>query len=244
MKNLIHIVKSLLVSSVLFLNLSKLSNVSKLYKNSDEFLKFQHILEAINYIRVAGISGAAISQVYYEFGCHSGRTFSSAINSARFLKMNNMKFYAFDSFEGLPAVENSEGGYFKAGEYSTSVENFLGIVKGKTGVALNKDNIVKGFYCDSLTPELQESLPKVGVVHIDVDLYSSTVSVLNFIKPLLTVGSVLLFDDWYCYPPNGESGECRAVKEFIIKNSNITLKEWKSYSTFGQSFFVTSLTSP
>ena len=100
--------------------------------------------------------------------------------------------------------------------------------------------MVKGYFSDSLTPELQEKMPQVGIVHIDVDLYSSTKDVFGFIRPLLTVGTVILFDDYYCFPPDGKKGEMRALLELLEEDKTFTVKEWKAYSTFGQSFFVTS----
>jgi hypothetical protein len=84
-------------------------------------------------------------------------------------------------------------------------------------------------------------MPKVGVVHIDVDLYSSTKEVLIFSKPLLKIGTLIIFDDYYSYPPKGEKGEMRALLEFCKGNIGFEVKEWKAYSTFGQSFFVTSV---
>ena len=59
----------------------------KLYRSSDEEDKFKHIMESLNYLRIAGDGGELLPQTYFEFGCHSGRTFSSAINSTKFLKM-------------------------------------------------------------------------------------------------------------------------------------------------------------
>ena len=85
------------------------------------------------------------------------------------------------------------------------------------------------------------NLPKAGVIHIDVDLYSSTVEVLEFIEPLMVYGTVLIFDDWYCFPPGENKGEKRAFEEFCIDNPNFKTEVWKNYSTFGRSFFVTSL---
>ncbi len=210
------------------------------YTYTDEHLKFVHILEALNYLRVAG-AGGGLPQTYFEFGCHSGRTFSVAVRAAKFLGMSNAEFYAFDSFEGLPETNPEVDGYFKTGTFCTGRTDFVRIVEKKTGLRLDDNHIVQGYYCDSLTPEIQARLPKAGVVHIDVDLYSSTVDVLEFIKPLLVVGAILIFDDWYCFPPGANMGELRAVKEFCEANPSFKLQEWKAYSTFGQSFFVTSL---
>ena len=211
------------------------------YKYSDEHLKYVHILEAINYIKVAGADGETLPQTYLEFGCHSGRTFSAAVNASEFLGVRDPEFYAFDSFEGLPETKTEEDGYFQAGTFCSSREDFICIVKKKSGLLLDDKYIVQGYYCDSLTPELQARMPKAGVVHIDVDLYSSTVEVLEFIKPLLVAGSLLIFDDWYCFPGGSLMGERRALTEFLDKNPSFEVEPWKSYSTFGQSFFVSKV---
>src|SRR5689334_5194659 len=39
---------------------------------------------------------------YYEFGCHRCRTFRMALTEARRHNLPSAKFFAFDSFEGLP----------------------------------------------------------------------------------------------------------------------------------------------
>lgn len=211
------------------------------YTYTDEHLKFVHILEAVNYLKVAGVGGEVLPQTYFEFGCHSGRTFSAAVRAAKFLGMRNAEFYAFDSFEGLPETNPEVDGYFKTGSFCTGRANFVRIVEKNTGLRLDDNHIVQGYYVDSLTPELQARMPKAGIVHIDVDLYSSTVELLEFIKPLLVVGSILIFDDWYCFPPGTNKGEVRALKEFCLENPSFSVEEWKTYSTFGKSFFVTSL---
>lgn len=220
---------------------SKLIDARAQYKFTDEHLKFVHLMEAINYLRIAGDDGRVLPQTYLEFGTHSGRTFSSAINSANYLGMSNMEFYAFDSFKGLPDINEEEDGHFQAGTFSTSRKEFLEIVRKKTGANFPHSNVIEGFYCDSLSSELQNTMPKVGVVHIDVDLYSSTIDVLSFLKPLLVPGSILIFDDWYCFPGGSLQGERKALTEFLQKNKGFTVEPWKSYSTFGQSFFVTKV---
>jgi O-methyltransferase len=230
-----RIISSSLIISSIYYKLLKPHQFAafKNYKFSDEKLKFMHLMEAVNYCRIA-----LLPHVYFEFGCHSARTFSSVINSANYLKMDKMEFYAFDSFEGLPSVDSEQDGIFKTGEFATAINDFKSKVLDKTGYKLSDKFLIKGFYSNSLTSEVQKRMPKVGVVHIDVDLYSSTIEVLNFLKPLLVVGTVILFDDYYCFPPDSKHGEMKALMEFSKNNPNFQFKEWKAYSTFGQSFFV------
>jgi len=230
------VLKQYLKSVYYFIFHRKLYSAHKDYRFSDEKLKFTHILEAVNYLRVAELPCH-----YYEFGCHSARTFSAAASAFKYLKMNQYELYAFDSFEGLPNTFKDEDGYFQGGTFSTNISDFLYLVKRQSGLILNPENCIKGYYENSLTKELQSKMPKAGIVHIDVDLYSSTVEVLEFIKPLMVAGTVLIFDDWYCFSPGESKGEKRAFEEFCIDHPNFKTEEWKNYSTFGKSFFVTSL---
>ena len=57
----------------IWLRLSKPKIIKSIdnYKYTDEHLKFVHILEAINYLRVAGNMGKVLPQTYFEFGGHS-----------------------------------------------------------------------------------------------------------------------------------------------------------------------------
>lgn len=245
MESLITLIKNNVKSNFIKQSLKSLfyftfdRNLYKAHKSylfTDEQLKFTHIFEAINYIRIAELPNS-----YFEFGCHSARTFSAAARAARYFKMRDMEFYAFDSFEGLPEVKKKDDGFFKTSSFNTNMPDFLRLLKKNSGLELPNSSCIKGYYKDSLTPMLLSKLPKVGVVHIDVDLYSSTVEVLKFIKPLLVCGTVLIFDDWYCFPPGENKGEKRAFEEFCADHPNFKTEVWKNYSTFGKSFFVTSL---
>lgn len=206
------------------------------YVSSDYKQKCVHIMEAMNYVKVA-----QLPKVFFEFGCHSGRTFSAAIRASKEINIiNETEFYAFDSFVGLPKT-SSDDGIFEEGTFHTGVSDFKKALKTQADYNLNDKYIYKGFYSNTLTDELQKKMPKVGVVHIDVDIYSSAKEVLNFIKPLLVKGSVLIFDDYYCFPAGSNKGEHRALNEFLNENPSFKITEWKAYSSFGKSFFITDI---
>lgn len=201
------------------------------YTHSDESDKFQHLVEAVNYIRVT-----QQEFVMFEFGCHSGRTFSAMGSAAKFLHLPTDKMYAFDSFEGLPLEENS--GIFSPGSFSTSKKRFKSIVKNKTGIKLSSHQIVEGFYNETLSDRDTLDLPTPSLVHIDVDLYGSTVDILKFLEGLDWKRLLIIFDDWYCFTPESKNGERLAFEEFLSENPNIRNECWKNYSTFGKSFFL------
>lgn len=104
------------------------------------------------------------------------------------------KIYACDSFEGLPETYEN----LPKGNFATPVPK------------LNRVRIVKGFFDTSLTPELAAEVKQVSLAHLDADLYSSTVCVLDWLTPLLGSGSLLLFDEFWGDDP----AEARAMLEW------------------------------
>lgn len=165
---------------------------------------------------------------YLEFGVWQGRTFAAACRLAQERSLK-MRFWAFDSFEGLPSDE----GMFHKGEFSSSQARFLRNLK-KTGADLARVEVVPGWF-DKLGP-----LPslKARIIWIDCDLYESTVPVLKLITPTLQSGTVIFFDDWNCFAGDPDQGEQRACAEWLRENPEITLRSFLPFGWHGQSFIV------
>jgi hypothetical protein len=112
-----------------------------------------------------------------EFGVANGdstRVLRSA--SARSKK----QVFACDSFQGLQEkYENCE-----IGTFACEPPRIPGV------------EIVKGFFEESLTPELASRVGRVALASLDADLYSSTMCALTWLTPLLGTGSLLLFDEF------------------------------------------------
>lgn len=138
---------------------------------------------------------------YHEFGCHRARTFRMALTEARRKNLDDMTFWAFDSFAGLPAPETETSvGKWTQGALATSEQEFLRLI-GEHGIYTDNVRTVKGLYGDSLTPALKQQFASTGcriaLANIDCDLYESAVPVFDFIEPLLQAGSVLYIDDLF-----------------------------------------------
>jgi hypothetical protein len=116
---------------------------------------------------------------------------------------------------------------WKQGALATTEEEFLAITEG-AGMPPERLRTVKGFYDQCLTPALAETLRprKAAVVFVDCDLYSSTVPVLAFAKPFLQPGTVIVFDDWFCFYGDPELGERRAWGEFRRANPTLRFTEF------------------
>jgi hypothetical protein len=156
---------------------------------------------------------------YYEFGCHRCRTFRMALTEARKHNLAQMKFYAFDSFEGLPEpTSDTSVEIWKRGALTTSEDDFMRMVR-EHGIYAGSVRTVKGFYDDSLTKPLQKELLDSGrkamLVNIDCDLYESAVPVFRFIDPLLQEGTVIYIDDLFAgYKGSPSKGVARAFLEY------------------------------
>lgn len=160
---------------------------------------------------------------YYEFGCHRARTFRMALTEASRHQLDDMRFLAFDSFEGLPEVgeDPKHELWSKAGALATTPEEFLDLIR-QHDIYPDRVELVPGFYDRSLTPELQGRFLRNGVsaalICVDCDLYESAVPVFNFVGPMLREGSVIYLDDLFAgYGGSPFAGVGRAFLEFQDK---------------------------
>jgi hypothetical protein len=191
--------------------------------------------EAMNFVSASELEGD-----YLEFGTFRGATFVSAYHFARLHRLRDMHFYGFDSFEGLPETKgldaNSE---FAARQYACDLADFKNILK-QARVPARSVTLTKGWFDQSLTEELRAglSLKKAALIWVDCDLYSSTIPVLEWIVPYLQPGTVLIFDDWYCFKGDPRKGEQRAAAEWLERHPQWQLIPWRPFGWAGMSFLV------
>lgn len=120
---------------------------------------------------------------YLEFGVFQGASIKAwaALN-----QHPDSRFFGFDSFEGLPESWGSVGkGFFDLAGQIPQVDD-------------GRVSFVKGWFQDSLPRFLTTFKPRGRlVVHIDADLYSSTLYCLTKLDAFLVKGSLVLFDELY-----------------------------------------------
>ncbi|MCX7747699.1 MAG: class I SAM-dependent methyltransferase [Clostridia bacterium] len=221
-------------------------------RNDDKFSRTRIILENLKKLSVDEFGSGMIKAFefvsemklegdYLEFGCFGGYTMTWAYKAAKRCDMNKIKFYGFDSFEGLPDIKGVDADIpeFKKGEFSSSEKEFYKDLR-RGGVDISRVTTIAGWYDKVLTEELRSKLPlkEAAVVLVDCDLYISTVPVLEFISPYLVEGTVILFDDWHCFKSSPEHGEQKAVREWLERHKDIKLSPYLPFEAFGQSFIV------
>lgn len=99
------------------------------------------------------------------------------------------------------------------------------------GVKLDDVKIVPGYNDKSLADAavVRKPMRPGSIFHIDCDLYESTVVVLEFIRPLLQDGSVLVFDDWFYYRGHPQRGERGAFAEWLGRYPELCASDLCSY---------------
>jgi O-methyltransferase len=163
---------------------------------------------------------------YLELGCHRARTMRAAWDA--FHALFDFTYVAFDSFEGLPEVAGIDRHpLWQQGDLRTSEEDFVRTVV-EHGMPREKLITVKGFYDQIPGPEIEARFlgRKAAVVYLDCDLYASAAPALEIALPFLARGTVLVFDDWFCFHGDPEKGERRAFREFRERHPELAFQEF------------------
>ena len=107
---------------------------------------------------------------------------------------------------------------------------------------MDKIQIVPGWYSETLADMAKEklSLSAASVIYIDCDIYESTKQVLNFVTSLLNDGTVIIFNDWWCYKGRSDKGEQKACNEWLAENPTISLHEFIKWG-YGDIAFIVQL---
>jgi len=179
-------------------NIIELLNLNALLK---EFLnKHKNIrsmptrLEYFSFINNEIILNQPIT--YLEFGVYKGE---SILTWAKLNKNDSSTFYGFDTFTGLPedwTFTMKKGEFNLEGKVPKFDDHRIYLIKGLFQETLK--SFLKNF-------ERNNRL----VIHLDADLYSSTLYVLSTVDQILEKGDILMFDE-FSYP----TGEFKAYIEW------------------------------
>jgi len=194
-------------------------------------------------LKAAKESGVLEKGDYFEFGIFKGYTFLHVQKLCTELGIEDVKYFGFDSFAGLPPVEGIDKtklNEFYEGQYKCVKDQVIENLNTGEGVDWDRTYLIEGYFDQSLNEKTRDEHPmnKVGLALIDCDLYSSTNDVLSFIKEMLIDGSILMMDDWNSFNADNNKGERLAFSEFLEQNSQFKAKELFSYPPYGQVFEI------
>jgi hypothetical protein len=209
---------------------------------------------------VAALYGYDVEGVIAEFGTMSGETAkglaraiaSCDIHLSHAVSMYSQpprQLYLFDSFVGLP--ESDAGSVDGKSPHVRDQVWSAGTCRGITAEQLadgvsnllpkERFEIFAGWFSETV-PQLSPDV-RFALLHIDSDLYSSAMDVMDslFARGMIAKGAFIYFDDWSCNRVDTTLGEQRAWRECIEKY-DIHYSDQGSYGIFARRFTVHSYT--
>lgn len=124
--------------------------------------------------------------------------------------------YLFDTFEGLPATNASFDSTLKQGELcgdnEAGVRDYLNDYKNT--------KTVKGVFPESAGPVKEK---RFSFVHLDADIYQSTLDALRFFYPRLSPGGVIITHDYRCIATPGVK---KAFDQFFKDKQETIIELW------------------
>mmetsp|Transcript_7328 Transcript_7328/g.17117 ORF Transcript_7328/g.17117 Transcript_7328/m.17117 type:complete len:426 (-) Transcript_7328:298-1575(-) len=111
-------------------------------------------------------------------------------------------FAAFDSFSGLPPEQPGEmtRSTWLRGTFDVKERDIMTRLIDDLGGS-ERIRVDKGFFNETLTPELARSLQPAAIVDIDSDIYISAFQALDWLfeHKLVRPGTLVVYDDWMDY---------------------------------------------
>jgi len=114
--------------------------------------------------------------------------------------------HGFDSFEGLPG--DWGGTKEAAGAFS---------LRGRLPKVPANAKLHVGWFDQTLPPFLASHPGACALVHVDCDIYVSTVIIFEQLRARIVPGTVIVFDEYFNYP-GWRAHEYKAFQEFIAQS--------------------------
>lgn len=166
---------------------------------------FDMLDESKKQLRELCFDHAKLEGYVAEFGVDQGKSFLQLCEHYR-----TEFVYGFDAFRGLP-----DGGAWPGNLVHKGMFDYNGELQFEVP---ENGRIIAGWFDDTL-PRWDMRHERVAkFVHIDCDVYSSTVTILENLHGSIVPGTVIVFDD-YCNHTNWRQGEWKAWQEYTGTHS-------------------------
>jgi hypothetical protein len=182
---------------------------------------------------------------YMEFGVLNGE---ATIEAYRQLRGHITQFFGFDSFAGLPELSSEDRAAaplmpnFSTGNFSSmSKDQVHATILAQSGMPPELLTLQLGYFSESLPRFDRGLLANKGecrVCYIDCDLHSSSQQVFEFLDPLVTTGTWILLDDYWCYRGDPRQGQRRAFDEWIASSKRVGVSEYGNFKGWGKAYLA------
>jgi predicted O-methyltransferase YrrM len=113
--------------------------------------------------------------------------------------------HGFDSFGGLP--EDWSGTKEQTGAFTA---------RGKLPKVPENVTLHVGWFDQTLPRFLAANTGPCAFIHVDCDIYASTVTIFEHLQTRIVPGTIILFDEYFNYP-GWRAHEYKAFQEFVEK---------------------------
>jgi len=162
-----------------------------------------------------------------EFGSYKGG--SGIMMALQLKKLGSKKhIHLFDSFEGLPQPDEIQDKGYRKGQFRSNFDKLSAYIKELE--LSDYITIHKGWFKDTL-PHYLSTNTKISLMHVDCDLYTSTMDCFPQVYPYLCEKGAVVLDDFN----DGGRGEKIAITECL---TNIGQSAVFQLSYAPQSFFI------
>jgi O-methyltransferase len=171
--------------------------------------RFYDVYTHTRHIAQAGIPGD-----FVECGVFLGGLMAAAAEFAANFGIADRTFYLFDSFAGFPSgagdtdVTGKPISFGSHPNFKRRVEQTLALSK----CGSNRFELVEGFVEETLK---RPPVDEIALLRLDTDYYESTIVELEALYPRLSVGGVLIIDDYGHF-----GGVRRAADEFLARQAD------------------------
>ncbi len=162
-----------------------------------------------------------VNGVFLEVGVANGGTGTVIAYVAKNL---SKKCYLADTWKGVVKASDKDTSYF-GGEFDyASAETVLHLLSCFD--LLQNTTLLEGIFPDQTGQNINE---KIAFLHVDVDTYDSCKDVIEWAKPKMSIGGVIVFDD---YGFMGLEGVTRYANEFSKDPNYIYSYNLNGHATF------------
>lgn len=179
---------------------------------------------------------------YFEFGVYEGTSLYAAVTIHQKLRSKIPRnFYGFDVFDlGIKYFdERDRHPFFLEGSFRSSYHRVCQRFQRFPNV-----HLIPGYFEETLAGKSPQALgikDECAIAFLDCDLMNSARIALNFIKPLLQAGTVIVLDDYWAYRGNLKLGVYGAFHQFLEENPKFIVREFCRYGYGGTSFIVAQM---
>ena len=195
------------------------------WKKDKEFLDFYDLIKSYTLLDLpraytlwqSSKNVRELNGMVLDIGCLLGG--SGFIMSKKNLKG---KTYLFDSFSGF----KKDDGIHKKNIFYYDDINF--VKKSIKSLRLTNTQVFKAYF----PKNINMTIKKVKLCHIDVNTYEDTKNVFNFIRNKMISGGIIIFDDFGIWGVDG-------IKKFIYKIENRYNKDFYFFKNYmGQCILI------